>query len=423
MLCVLLVFIAVLSSIVFLNEKYKYCHPVFINGFIRCIVIILTSLGLYDIYKISNNIYFIFIIGIVFFAIGSLIKIPKFKIRQLKRTEEFNDELYKYLLIIGIIFQLIIVYRAIQLLIDGGSYSDIRMSFGEVGLGTLNNAIESLFWGYYIKPMLYVTLTQLAVHVYYNHLSKKTLSLTIFYVLLNQIDISRIVVFYMLIMLYVGWYMKMKKNSKKINIENIIKVLIIICLVFIIFDWMSSLRDVNDTLFKSIYEYFVTGLVQLDIRIQEFSLHGLNHTYGVSFLAGILSPFFLILENVFSFVPSIWINYIEASEYINEFIKISNTTLSNAFVTDYYYFFLDFSYLGIAIESFLFGIVSTYLFKKNKQNSTNYNLSMYMIIVVGIFTSFIRWQFSQPAYVFSFIYIYIIYRKKERKYYDRRESK
>lgn len=395
--------------IIYSKNKFFLASPAFLYVLLWLILGFLASLGLYDYYKIGKSTYIILTLGSIFFCFGFnfRFKLSKFHIQK-KTTTILNQEVYTLILIVAIFFQLIFFYRSIILIISGTDFNNIRLAFGDIGLGVINNVIESVVYAFLVKPMIYVSLSQLAIHIVYKILIKRNLYLSLLLVMLFSIDLGRVNLLYFMIMYFLCYYIKLKRESARININKILKFLLVFLFVIFVFDYVSSLRSVDSGILKALYEYFITGLIQLEKRIEMFNLSNFNHTYFYSFFSGIFTIVFLFIKNIGISLPNLWNDYLEINSTINSFIHISNSTISNAFVTTYFYFYIDLSYFGIMLGSCIYGIISRNIFDKLKYCSYLY-LANYLILMAGLLTSFVRWQFSLDRYVLAFLFVKLIY--------------
>lgn len=88
---------------------------------------------------------------------------------------------------------------------------------------------------------------------------------------------------------------------------------------------------------------------------------------------------------------------------------IGNSLSYNAYVTPFYYFYLDFGYLGVILFSFIYGFVCIYILNKINRKCTPLLMAIYMFVLFGLFTSMIRFQFVFFVNVIGIIYIWLVF--------------
>ena len=215
------------------------------------------------------------------------------------------------------------------------------------------------------------------------------------------------------IMCYLLTFIAFKKtlNSKTNILKKYRKVLIIfIIIAFIIVVGFTALRSGGRGFINEAYRYFALPPTLLSEWLPKLRFE--PHTYGLLTTFGIHSYFFRGLNQIgmSSLVPGIFNKSFEHILNAEKFIKVGSKS-ANAFVTPVYYFYLDGGFIFVVIASILFGFLVTYVFNKidNKLNIRSFIL--YMIIMYGVFVSFMRIQTAIPSYIIAIVFVYILTKK------------
>ena len=89
--------------------------------------------------------------------------------------------------------------------------------------------------------------------------------------------------------------------------------------------------------------------------------------------------------------------------------------VANAFVTPLYYFYIDGGYIFVCLASLIFGLIVSFSYEQICKKIETRNFIIYLLIVYGIFVSFMRIQTAIPTYIISFILTFLIFIKEEKE--------
>ena len=183
-----------------------------------------------------------------------------------------------------------------------------------------------------------------------------------------------------------------------------------IAVTFIVVNAITSSRGSNWEK-ETIGLYVSGGIPLMDHYVSSFNS---EYTFGAAALSGYLRTIFSLLENV-GFVYPRFLTRIQQLLDVEEVVYIGSLQM-NAFVTLFYYFFIDGGLWGVAIETGIYGALSKACYIKANQKS-NKMLLTYCLIVQGIVFSMVRFQFVNIPYCLSFILLQFLFEKKrgERK--------
>ena len=207
-------------------------------------------------------------------------------------------------------------------------------------------------------------------------------------------------------------YIKKDTNKKDINkkvVKKYFRIMSLILIVGILFVVIyTTMRMGIDKLIKQAYTYFAVSPTLLTKWLP--TIKECEHTYGMMTFFGIHTYVFRVLETIgLDFlVPNIYnysFNFILKAE---NFLDVGYG-VANAFVTPIYYFYIDGGYPFVCLASILFGFVVSRVFNKIKNNIDLKNFIYYVLIMYGVFLTFIRIQTAIPSYILAFIFANLIF--------------
>ena len=216
------------------------------------------------------------------------------------------------------------------------------------------------------------------------------------------IDIAFLFVIYLLInKQYIG---KFRENFSKI--PKFVTWIIVFGAIGVVI-YFTQLRKGDDrTIVKEFYRYISISFPLLDSRLSMASAQGHVFTHGWTFLHGFTKPFFYIIRHLTHLpYPS---GLSEAMTQIaanNDFIYVGGGR-ANSFVTIFYYMFMDFGIVGVVLGCFLYGYFCQSIYKKMKGNPNRRNQTIFLLMIIGVFLSFVRFHFTAHRYVNAFVIVY-----------------
>lgn len=418
--CILFTFIG------YFTEK-KVFNPLSTIMFMWGVIVYLSSLQLYTLYKTSEEIYRYIFLGLVAFTIGYYIsriflkngKI-RFSIRNFnisnKSVAIINYKRVYWLFSFCLVYILYRISKYGSVLIGAGlNLSNISSIISESNVSNTGfiNAIGFLI----ITPLYLPLLIVFSVDFWMGKRDKKLLIFTII------ITIGRILIYggrQPIIQLFIAMiisltfsYVKYKKNIfyKLTTTKNKRKIIITSIVGVIIFAYLTATK--TNAIIKTIY---------LDFAMQPYMFQhwansvGNEYSFGFASLFGFVHPILYVLKNlfrVFSEIPDFFNNiYNTIQETFDSWVSIGTTLHANAYTSSFWYLYYDGRGLGIFIGMFIWGIISFIYFIKAKRNGTMLNISNYAMIMVGLIYTFTDMEFYKASYVLGFFYLNMILYKK-----------
>lgn len=430
LICFLFAFLAFVLQKTYLNPQTLFC------GFIGFIVF-LASFRLFGLSESSTLTYIIIDLGIFFFTLGSMlasrIRNTTFSLSTNGKTQRYNGNEITYTLNSKLIFYLSIfllmfsVYRmvttVIPLLIRGYSLDMVRLvyfgtEFQEYSYGHLDSILEMFI----NLPFLYALIPVLAIEITsdkdHRKLGKTTIIILFIWIILSCIiSGGRALIYNLAVAIIAAWLFSRKsieqKITKKKRIQrNIVVIASIGIIIFLMYQ--LSIHRSNNTAYEfayQLYVYFCGCIPHTSLRLETVDI---KYTYGFTLISGFLRPIMLFYKYTFGNgnFPEIYQRTLDIGTTLQSAIRISSGHTFNAFVLPFYYFYVDGGLLGVTIDSFIYGFFCSRPFYRFNKTSSMKDEATYLLIIILIATSMIRYNLSLVYFAFAYIYINFLFKKQ-----------
>lgn len=427
--CVISLLFLIISMIFY--RKRKAISPVIVFFALWTFILILSNLHLYNIYKASDRAYFLIMSMLIFFALGTILNIcflknrqqnTKSKTKEKKQKIELRYKVY-YILCFCIIFLYVIdIVTIIQQLKEGIPLWQIRnWTLEPVGSDNpiLNRRsfLESIIRNIILAPCEMI-IPPVTAYYFFKEENKKRKYILLIVSILVLVTSSvaggggRIgFIYYIGCFILAFFIMYRKENQSKEKLKKYKKIVCIFLILGILFIVIYTiLRTGFGNIIKQIYTYFALPPTLLSLWLPD--IENVNHTFGMTTFFGIHSYFFRVLDTIglSNLVPQI---YNDTYLYITnaEIFKQVGYGVGNAFVTPIYYFYIDGGYTFVCLASLFFGFLISEVYERFEKNIDAKSFTIYALIVYGVFVSFMRIQTAIPAYIISFILVWILFKK------------
>lgn len=420
--CLIFICISIISIRISIN-------PLLILGVLWLLILILNSLGLYQLNATNKEIYSIISWGIIAFGIGYIVvsifkKKYTFSLNRVNKNIRINTQRayipkYKLLCIMGIIciiFYLKSMPTILSLLINGEGLDTIRnMVQDPESIVNVRSNIENAIRILIIIPVSLALEVIVAIDFWFGKRQKKLLVITLIMILLRVLtEGGRTPIVNFLMYLIIGFiFINLKNKRYKLNYnKNKIKkryIFLIIVLGAAIL-YYTTISRVTEEALKTTYYYFAMEPYMFDVWAQianENKLIG----YGMASLNGFIFPVLYVIKNFFGIpFPEYWASIYELIlRTDSEWKVIASTGIrANAYVSMFWFFYLDGRVWGVIIGMFLYGMINANYFVNAIKYPNAKNVCIYSLIIQGLFFSFIRFPFSNLYYALAFLFIKFI---------------
>lgn len=390
--------------------KLKFYHPALIFVLLWTGLLFFHMLSQDTLLPASDKALLLILIGVVFFYFGAIIEDKilfkiKFTFGHKKMESSYNDNVnlkYKwmFILVVCAIFALIPSAKiAIDYLQHGGSLWTIRYMLGNA---IIYNHTIAVMYTYLITPATYLVVP---VSVYLVLIKAK--NAPIFFILSAILLFLEVVtkagrlmlLYYMLSVIVIFFLLCKDKQLDKRAIFYFVG--LGFASIFILIS-VSSARDTS--FIEAIGGYSITSITFFSQKLEHLQL---DKAYGGFSWFGVLSPIYNAIELLTG------VDYAENAnrliEYINAPIIVTKSGgIFNYFATAFFRFYGDGGTFGVALFSLLWGMISSYFFKKMQNNTNIRTVFCYNLMVYGIAISVMTSIFADFGVVVSLLLIYLI---------------
>lgn len=389
------------------RRERKLYGPVCIMAGMWFLISLLASVRLYGLFKSSNLAFILIGIGIVAFSVGGRVASRYgFSVGQyhLGAAKEkcVNYQILRILCVVSVIMLIYPDIMSLQkLLVQGVGFAGIR-SDNEI---VYPNVLLQLIYNYVVLPFSFAISPILGAMVYNEKRNDKIVLFSGIFIIASRLitEAGRAIVLYTLLSFFLANTLtKGKKGPQKMHIGVVFLVIVGISLVL-----QVTFQRTGDSIVHHFLIYITGGVPHLSIRLDE--LNG-EMTYGVASFFGLFNFVFTMLENVGLGYPNFMV---EANEIVTHVVRTTRTidtfnTQFNAFVTPFYYMYVDGRELGVFLIMFLYGFMCQKSYYKAVTKMNSINLSVYLLLSQGLVFSFVRMQFAVVHYALAFFYIMLI---------------
>lgn len=417
------IFLLVISILIFDN---KPLHPATLFYGLYSFILLLSNMHLFNLFKASEEAYFLIAIMLFSFALGSarsfypLLKIGK----KIYRKRDLNVKIFMILSFVNIIVLLKDVFMVVSLVKGGTPIWQVRnWSLAEMGADNpiMNGRsfLEELIRALVLAPFG-MAIPPIASYIFFDSVDRKykvkIVILVVVQVVLTSIagGGGRLRFVYFFGCFIIAYLMfsnrKLLKNFSRRKYKKYMFLIAIVALIGIGITTIA--RAGNGTLLKQIYKYFALPPTLLAVWLPEIEKSA--KTYGFLTFYGVIGYFFRTFKTLgLNFlVPSIYDEAFNHLLRIQEFRNVGFGT-ANAFVTPIYYMMVDGGIPFLCLGSFVLSSLAANYHKRLKKNIDIRSFSIYAMIMYGIFETFMNVMTAVPAQIITFLLIILLCSKRK----------
>ena len=418
LICLLLAIIGLVKEKSITNPLSIFCGVWF--------VVLLCSLTYPKLIKPQENIYEFILIGTLVFGIGYLFASKKNKHIKITIGSKTKKDCSIYLPkiqtlhSIGIICIIAYLYN-LYLVVSGANSFSVSAIKAYLQTFTLQksswiNAIYFLI----IEPLTVAIPIISISNFVFGSRDKKLLIISIILSLIKTITNATrntIIIIIMYFVIGTTEYIKQYNITKKIKAfikRRKRQIALAIITGIAIFIYMTIARE--NKLLENLWVDFALPPRLFEIWKEEIDSRK-TIGYGFASLQGFIFPIFYVLKNILGIPLPVNI------QIINELITRTDTTfvwagervVANAYVSLYWFFYLDGRLIGIIIGSFLTGYFSSKMYRKFMNNKSERNFTFYCFWMNVVLFSLTRFQFTNVNFALALLYTVFMYKKKGRQ--------
>ena len=383
----------------------------------------------------STYTYIIIFIGILSFAVGGFwvgrINKVNFKFgiysTCCEKGKQYECQLRKGIIIaifgFAILYSTYNLLKLAPLLRSGYSIGDIRQLYLTTGASDIINGSA---FSYFIQNTVFLTCQTSCVIIgcteYLVNKKWKLLIGAMYTVGVSGLTYGSRIIFVDIILYIVFGMIILSDKKRRKKKETIVRKLSKMQKVTIVFGiisavailvYITTMRQGKNSLWRALYSDYTCCIRLLDISVKQAIERG-DITWGVLGIMGVIEPFVAILgSSLFGRLVPLPEAFTVLAKYTNEFVNIGSGQMNNAYVSIFFYFFLDGRIPGLIIGMLICGCFATLVYNRiATKEYDSIDFGFFLLIICIIFRSMIRFQLAVPSCFWSFVVVYLAYRKK-----------
>lgn len=413
----ILLFIAVFEYF----EKKTWAAPSVIFSAFWAVISFAASLRLYNLNSVETKTWFIILIGVISFTLGTKIKVRGNTLEKTTFNTQASCISSKWFWILFVIACISLtgrVYQTFTLLKNDVPLYLIRQaSFGLVELK--GYTFDQGFFAVLIDCVITAVeslLIAVGIEYFLKNPQKNWIYVLASFILVIEKSFysgGRWILAYFIIEFFVcKKILNHQDKTKRIIISSkakrnglFLSFAFIIAIIFV-FARISDERDIEN-MGRHLYTYLCGCVPFLDVKICDIDHYGI---YSFVY-AGFYGLWYYILIAIQKLTGSSFLLQSEALKIVMSGQESRNigAGMFNAFTTCFYYLYADYRFIGVFLGMLLFGAIAGNLFRIAKLKQNSYALISYLFITQMIISSVQTYPFTSSDNVFALITMAIIY--------------
>lgn len=427
--------ILVIISIVIVMILFAYVkhgniyNPVTLFCGFMGLICTLASFQFFEMNQTSIKVQFIVTLGILGFVGGCALVNTVYKRSAYnnassalieKDSSTINIKLLNTLVCCMTIYSVLRFINVLPLLLQGFALDYIRLVYFGVEVNGISvSGINSIIEIFINLPLLYAIIPIVILDILSGEerkISFITVILSIIWVSLSTIiSGGRFLIFIVAIeVIFTALILNKIPKVNKHRTKFLILLITVVCIIFMYYMSINRMISREYDFLYSLYIYFTGCFPHMSHRIESIDISA-NYTYGVTFFSGLLRPLMLIYKWINGSFPEVYQRTLDIGVELQTPVDIGTGKTFNAFATNLYYFYYDGGYIGVIIDSILYGLICQYVYLRMRINMTRLNIALYLLVIQGIFTSMIRHPFVLVYYTYAFMVVILIYTRVGKK--------
>lgn len=411
-------------------------NPISIFCGIWAILFFLSSLGLYGLNTAKDSTYILLFLGVAAYFLGSMVAIlTKTKHirltfggrgKKVTSTWKLNYGLLHVLGLITLLYYLLMLPSALRVLLSGSGLDVIRyMAQNTEAATSAGGKIVNAFRVLVFIPTSMSLIPITTIDIWFGKRDKKLLFLCISIILLRVIsEGGRILIVYFGLHLLVGFMFLLKygyKNAIACRIKQVlhkgkkyIKYGMAIVLILLI---VTTVSRAGSNMRKILYYYFSMQPYMFETWANRVDSAGVVG-FGIGSLNGLFFAIFYLIKNILGLPFPGHFNDVYQMILLTDSewqIITDATNRANAYISTFWYFYLDGREIGVVVLSFLYGYIAGALFQQAKRNIDQRSVTIYSFYLQSIVLTFSGLSFASVYYCLAFLFICSIAFRRRRE--------
>lgn len=428
MIFALTIFVCIIFLLISQLYKNQRLNTLCVFNLLWLIVVVLSKLRLYGLYEASQKAYIVILVGILCFDLGYCMLNKKLTIKAISnkykaRTYEINYKFILALCCLEFLLRLSDLKVTIPSLLNGQSLEIIRKMQQDTGseLYTNRSGIETALRTLFMYPFLTALIPTAAVDFWMGKRDKAlqfaTIGLSVIAVFCSggRGAILMFAVSYAAIYFLSGNYLKHYATLKKLDKRKRKRIFIVSIVAAAVILIATTLSRAGQNTIRFLYYYFAMPPYMLSEWMNTIEQGGL-YAYGMSSFCGYTFTIVYLIKNLLrlSSYPEFFYDIVlQTAATDQEWLIISSMgSPANAYVSLFWFPYYDGRIIGVIAILFLFGVFVKQIYIRARNFSDLRMVAIYVLLLYGIFMSFVRFQFSSTSHALAFIYILLMFKRR-----------
>ncbi|HAS92070.1 MAG TPA: hypothetical protein DCS12_07520 [Clostridiales bacterium] len=419
-------------------EKKMWINPITIFSVLWGVILLFSSMEEYTLHVADDEINLAILLGIISFIVGYFFNkafFSKMKFSLVKHEHPTGKNVayksiprYQLLYVLGAICLVYAIYSFINTVRQSGTLNlgtiQAMLQGGEIVSN--NNAIVSAIALLVITPIRFVLPAITAVDFWFGKRDRKLLVITVCLILINALTSANRTTFllffiWLIIVAQIYLYHNKKKKNKNYTLirtkhflSKIKKRIRVIAIIAIIAFFILTLSRGVSLIYRQLYLYFAIPPRMFEIWAEKVEVSNI-YGYGVASLLGFIYPICYVMRSI------IGIDMPQLVQSIYDWTMLTDSTwvwpgtniTANAYVSVFWFLYLDYRVAGIIIGMFILGFISSRAFMNaTKRTYSEKQICVYCCIFYIVLFSFVRMQFTQMRIALGLLFILFFAYKK-----------
>lgn len=408
------------------KEKKSWAAPEVLMTILWTVISFLAALRLFGLVDVSMKAWWIVLVGCISFVLGCRLKIVVGKNRTknnyMSEPKPFMDIKLYWLLVVIL---LVLLSRDFLISLSyskmGYTMAQIReAAYGGISLdgGASDESFFSVILGY-VRSAIEIIVTACGIEVFFMKKEKRLpyIMVPIVITLLNALsDGGRWIIMYFcleFVICQIFVKKEIRKRTDKLTSIGPLGWALIVLIMLLLLKYITESRKVGNAI-THFYSYFSCSVPLLDAKIAMVEEKA-QYSYFFASQWGIWSVIIPLLEYFLGIKVGIYHSLVENVMTTQQFVDIG-TGRYNAFVSCFYYLYSDFRWIGVICGMLIFGCFARKTYDYAKRWDRGGSVVPYLITSQMIIKSIQLYPLAYSAYVIVWIFLYILYKMREKTY-------
>ena len=415
------------------TEK-KVINPLSVFCLMWGIIIFLSNLHLFNLYTPKENTFVILTSGIVSFSFGYfmakglmgdrrfILKENGLDTKKVCRTYVINYRVLYLAFLICIPFYIKDFVSVISSIGFGNSLKALQGLMQGTDDVFTRSSIESACLLLFVRPFSWISCPIVAVDFWMGRRDFKLIILQLITIFLRIFTTGGRASFIQFMFYFLCAFVLSESNNLRFKCKKMRfrarknkKLFSLMCITGLVVLAALTYSRAGQAAIRTIYYDFAMPPIMFEKWIDVVKDYPLG--YGMASLNGFLYPVDYILRNsVHASLPDSFnslYNLIQLTD--TEWKWIGDGVTANAYVSAFWFFYTDGRLFGVIFAAAVYGFICRNTYKNAILNHSVKSVSIFCLVIIGVFYTFGTFEFSQCSYALALLYISFFFRKKVRK--------